>query len=482
MIRGLDAWVSFLERQQLPVLAHTLQNIMRLTEDQRTSVNLLSEVILKDPDLCSEVLKLANSVCFNPSRKRIDTISRAVMAIGFESVKSIVVSALLVDQLSNKGLQQQVFRSLATSVHAAVQAKAFAAQRGESARESVFLAALLYGLGETALWASGTPEAEKLLAEWQHHHCLTDEQQRQMLGTTFVAISKALTKSWKLGSLLEQSFGVATCEEASMVQAGVTIARLNQEGWNTGGMTKSAQLASSMSGTEIELGLLMVKQQREHAAQVAQQLGIPLARKFLLEGDTDGAVILEPDFQFQLHTLQALCSTEGGSHNELDLIKEKFDVLLKGLNKGVGLERAALFIGRETSEQVQLYRAVGIQTQQWKASDPLALKTFAKLGDEFDTRKLKGRSAASAQVRRVRAEASQKSLVERAKAPFSGQLPALVMVLPLPGPLYALLYADRLALALITEEQERNFQLLAQQFMLFQNRIHHIRSERRVSA
>ncbi len=468
MIRGLDAWVNHLERQQLPLLAQTLQNVMRVTADERTSVNLLSDVILKDPDLCSEVLKLANSVCFNPTRNRIDTISRAVVTIGFDSVKSIVVSALLVDQLVNKGLKQQVYRALATSVHAAVQARAFAAQRAESVRESVFLAALLYGLGETAVWASGTREAEGLLEEWRYQGFLSDEQQRQMLGTTFVAISRALAKNWKLGALLEQSFSPVATGEAAMVQAGVSIARFNQQGWLAGGLHKAVMLSTPISGETAEAAKVSLNQQRERAAQLAVQLGIARARELLLENEAAGDMLLAPDFQLQLQVLQALCEPTPAHQSEVDTLKHRFDLLLKGVHKGVGLERVGLFVGREGGAPLQLYRALGQHTHPWQTQQTLALQTFAACGPEFEPAPLRACEPLQVCVRTLGSSTTSSGMEARIRAPFGGLIPALVALLPLPGQLNAVLYADRLGMAPISLEQQRNLQLLAQQFVWLQ--------------
>jgi HD-like signal output (HDOD) protein len=138
-IKGSVAWINYLDKIELPVLSNTLKSICLVTESDKVKIEELVKVILNDADLTSKVLKLANSVCYNPQQFSISTMSRAIVQIGFESIKAIAISSALVDQLSQKNNQKQLFHSLVRSFHAAVQAKYMASDYYLEEQETSFL-------------------------------------------------------------------------------------------------------------------------------------------------------------------------------------------------------------------------------------------------------------------------------------------------------------------------------------------------------
>ncbi|HSB96604.1 MAG TPA: HDOD domain-containing protein, partial [Spongiibacteraceae bacterium] len=117
---GIDAWVTRLSRAELPVLSEVMREVNRLTSGSDTSVNQLSVVILRDAALTAKVLRLANSAYFNPHGDQdVTTISRAVVKLGFQGIKAISLSVMLIDSLLKKGAKQRMLEWLARGFHAA---------------------------------------------------------------------------------------------------------------------------------------------------------------------------------------------------------------------------------------------------------------------------------------------------------------------------------------------------------------------------
>ena len=67
---------------ELFVLSDSFLRIKELIDDEASTIDDISEVILLDPALSSTVLKLANSSFFNYPGK-IDTISKAVLVFRY---------------------------------------------------------------------------------------------------------------------------------------------------------------------------------------------------------------------------------------------------------------------------------------------------------------------------------------------------------------------------------------------------------------
>mgnify|MGYP000544729651 CR=1 FL=1 len=92
VIKGCKAWVSYLDKVELPLLAKTLKSISLISDAGDIKIDELVGVILNDADLTSKVLKLANSVIYNPMNAQVSTMSRAIVQVGFESIKAIAIA------------------------------------------------------------------------------------------------------------------------------------------------------------------------------------------------------------------------------------------------------------------------------------------------------------------------------------------------------------------------------------------------------
>ena len=91
-MKGLNGWMRILESSQAAVLSTLLTELDRITAADDSSGMQLAEVILKDSSLTSNILRVSNSVFYNPSGVPVTTISRAVINIGFNNIRSECLS------------------------------------------------------------------------------------------------------------------------------------------------------------------------------------------------------------------------------------------------------------------------------------------------------------------------------------------------------------------------------------------------------
>ncbi len=159
---GLQSWIDRLNQAELPALAAVVQDLQRLAQQDSASVQQLADVLLRDAALTSKVLRVGNSVYYNPSQETIKTISRAIVLIGFDNVRLISLSVSLIDGLLTRAPREQLQMLLARSFHAAVQARNLAGYVISRHSEEVFIAALLHHLGELAFWGCGGAQADEL--------------------------------------------------------------------------------------------------------------------------------------------------------------------------------------------------------------------------------------------------------------------------------------------------------------------------------
>ena len=65
---GLQAWLERLNDSDLPALAAVVVDLQRMAENDSASVQQLADVLLRDASLTSKVLRVANSIYYNPAK------------------------------------------------------------------------------------------------------------------------------------------------------------------------------------------------------------------------------------------------------------------------------------------------------------------------------------------------------------------------------------------------------------------------------
>lgn len=189
--KKLQSWVKKLSTQSMPVLNNVILEINTMSGSEDADANRLAEVILKDPNLTSHVLRVANSVHYNYGKTSINTVSRAVVLIGLKGMRAICISLMVLESLLKDKPKERVLQLIAQGFHAATQARNLICKVDEHEAEEVFIAALLYNLGEMAFWASENVDADNQ-ALMSDDPAQRKEAMDEVLGTSFKAITREL--------------------------------------------------------------------------------------------------------------------------------------------------------------------------------------------------------------------------------------------------------------------------------------------------
>ncbi|MCK7548757.1 HDOD domain-containing protein [Marinobacter koreensis] len=365
------AWVTYLSKVELPVLANTLKRINELTDSSNSTVNELANVILNDAQLTSQVLRLSNTVFYNQTRTQVSTVSRAITLIGFDAVKSMAISSLIVDSLLQRNDRPHLLRCLARAIHAAVQARYLMPKRNENALEEVFIGALLMNIGELAFWSCETPQANELEERLRLEEPPV-EAQKAALHTTFPEITRGLVEAWSLGPFIRDvvSPGQPNSMASSLVRHSVEMARLAEQGWRGAEMDKVLESLSKDTGEAPATLRDRVKVNAGEAAKVAVSLGIPQVTAMMPgnqeESGPEKAPDIDPNLQLQILRDLTLSLAEKPDINEI------CQLVIEGIHRAVGMQRVALLMS-DRSGQLLLPRKLGGRgTEAWR--DNLALK------------------------------------------------------------------------------------------------------------
>jgi len=201
-----EQWIELIANTELPAITSTAKMLDKFSNDDKSSLPKLSKVILHDQALSSCLLKVANNAQHIGVNK-VTTVSRATVVLGIQTVKNVCLTAKLVDSLlASKSLDFRVYEKLmqlmANSFFAAMLAKMMVPNYSDETQEEVYLAALLYGIGETAFWSSGGKIADQLVSAADINNPGFKEYCEKEIGTSFNALSRGLAHTWNLSDLL----------------------------------------------------------------------------------------------------------------------------------------------------------------------------------------------------------------------------------------------------------------------------------------
>lgn len=466
--RGTDYWVKRLARNSMPVAGNIIVELNKLSEGNEGDLNNLAELILRDPNLTSHVLRVANSIQYNISEKRTNTVSRAIVMIGLKGMRALCISLMLIDSLLKNGAKQRMLEIMAQSFHAATQARAYVAcgDAGSSsdaeAAEEVFIAALLYNFGEMAYWASNDLSAQnqKFLKGTQAQR---NQAVEQALGTSFNRITGGLAKQWKLGQTLEEALASpkVPSAKAKAVLLGEKISRAALDGWNSPRVNKLLEEITEHTDETTEACLKKLKARAEEALDIAKQFGaanvccmIPGPDHAFIQEEPalKARRIMQCDPQLQLNILRELTATAAEKHN----VNTVFQMVIEGIHRGVGMERVAIAFIKDFRAKAK--HSLGYGAEHWKETFDFDVGPFADnvIAEAVDKG---GFLWADTQFYRRHKNVRPKDTVK-----VLGEVDSLIFVFEVNGKKPGLIYADRADFGgLITQNHADSFHHFATQ-------------------
>jgi len=189
-----------------PALSEAIGAINRIASSDREGVNALSNNILKDFALTNKLLKLANVAFYNQvGGGSISTISRAVVILGFDAVRSIALSLILLDNLENKAHAQQLKEEFVKVLYAGMMAREMAREMQVKDVEEAFIGAMLHNLGRM-LAMFYFPEETITIRQRVELEGLSDARaSAEVLGVTYENLGVGIARSWGFPDQLVQT-------------------------------------------------------------------------------------------------------------------------------------------------------------------------------------------------------------------------------------------------------------------------------------
>lgn len=227
----IDNLVLRLKAVEIPVFRASKQALAELQRDPKASAAGIAAIVLPDPMMVLQLMRLANASRRGEFTQRITTVEHAVMLLGFSTVFSRLAEAPVMDEM--KDVARQCLLSAASrACHAAFLARDWAVQRLDTSPEEVYIAALLHSMAEFALWAV-EPAAMERVARARRKQSWEDAE-RDQFGCTLAELSLALAEEWNMPPLvisaIQENLTAGKARPNSVMLAN-SIVRHAETGW-----------------------------------------------------------------------------------------------------------------------------------------------------------------------------------------------------------------------------------------------------------
>jgi len=183
----------------LPTLPGVVKKLCTMVESEETSAAAVGDIISTDQVLTAKVLKIVNS-SFYGFPGRIGTINHALVLLGFNVIKGIVLTAAVIDYMSDSlvGLWEH-------SLGVATAADVLARHAGLPEPEEICTAGLLHDLGKVILCVEMREMSERVVSEVQLTQVPIMEAEKKVLdGLTHCDIVGWLGEEWNLPPRLRE--------------------------------------------------------------------------------------------------------------------------------------------------------------------------------------------------------------------------------------------------------------------------------------
>ncbi|MCL5103534.1 MAG: HDOD domain-containing protein [Armatimonadetes bacterium] len=178
----------------------TLARIIQITNTPDATAEQLARMVMLDQSLATKVLRLANSAYFGRKLKA-ETVTEAVVTLGFASIRNLAASASVVHALFPK----RMFMGFSWpdmwthSVTCAVAAEAIYSRtqgRCGDGAESAFVAGLLHDVGKLILARALPQRFVQVVEACRDYNFEMLRAENNILSTTHCKIGKDLAEQW----------------------------------------------------------------------------------------------------------------------------------------------------------------------------------------------------------------------------------------------------------------------------------------------
>lgn len=344
--KTLAEWTEIMCVQDMPIFSSTAQSIYQTLGNDFKGAEELSHVIMQDPKLMAQLLKISDSPFYNRSGQTMNTIVRAIVIMGASAIRELTIACSFFDAVLSPENKDYANQLIGDSIHAAVQAKEISIYFKVKSPESIFIATLLNRIGAIAFWCFAGEESNAINELLKNPNITREQAEQEVLGFSLTELSASLSKVWCLGGLIDAAINTPDADdpEVQLVKLGNEVVEAICYDWDSEEFKECVKNIESLTGRSGAIISRRLRTNTEDAVLVARQFGAYEAaecikrspsrvKEYRLQLKVQEESVVKQ--QIQSIVAQEIETLLEGNFN----INQLFDKILEGIHYGVGMDR-----------------------------------------------------------------------------------------------------------------------------------------------
>lgn len=239
-------WAETLAEARLPILRSTRELVVRLADDSRASMKDVGRALHQDPVMALAVVRMANARDQKRLRNELTTLDQAAMMLGLGRLAEHVKALPTIEDLIPRPVQAHLRRVMGRSYYASLLAGTWAQVRHDMIPTEVSLGALLYNIGEIALWTRIPAQMAELAVTKDRCRVPAHEAEYVVLGFALEPLSHRLAQAWSLPPMVLESMEARYAQEMRTlgVMLAAQLSRHAFSGWRDPYFVQDLDLAA----------------------------------------------------------------------------------------------------------------------------------------------------------------------------------------------------------------------------------------------
>ena len=214
----------------LPTIPVVATKVMQLIETDGVSAEELARVVSADPAVAARVLKISNS-SFYGCQRQIQTLSHAIMMLGYNTLRSLVVAASVKQVYKPYGLTEKMLWE--HSFGAGLAARLIANKTRLVNEEEAFLGGLFHDIGKIIMNFFDSQQFQKVMEKCYNEQISFLAAEQQVYSYTHAEVGGLVIKKWNFPEMLMKAvlqhhyFDFGEDEEPSQIKLTCVVGLAN---------------------------------------------------------------------------------------------------------------------------------------------------------------------------------------------------------------------------------------------------------------
>ncbi|VAW86494.1 hypothetical protein MNBD_GAMMA16-2290 [hydrothermal vent metagenome] len=184
------------KKGDLPIYNASLNKVRSISANPDSHAMELAQTIMKDANLSVKLLRIANSPFYNRGMGKIASVSRAVILLGFDSIKNLCLTLKLIESFTDDHPEVALNKMVAHSYLTAGFVRDLAIKCNPKEAEESYISGLTHNLGEISVGYFAPQTYLELLNLFKNENMSWIQAQERILGESFASIGQQLAKNW----------------------------------------------------------------------------------------------------------------------------------------------------------------------------------------------------------------------------------------------------------------------------------------------